>query len=67
MKARGGLLLPTLTTAARCPGPREHGRQRDRRMTEKCDQNCGQGRALGGSIIVLWLLPELDLNQQPCD
>jgi hypothetical protein len=33
----------------------------------KCGQNCGQGRALRGSIIVLWLLPELDLNQQPCD
>ncbi len=33
----------------------------------KCGQNCGQSRFLQGSIFVLWLLPELDSNQQPCD
>jgi hypothetical protein len=38
--------------------PREHGRQRDRRITEKCDQNW----VLGGSIIVLWLLPRVGLE-----
>ncbi|MCU1609199.1 MAG: hypothetical protein JWM45_1115 [Pseudonocardiales bacterium] len=32
-------------------------------MTTKC----GQDRFLRGSILALWLLPELDLNQQPCD
>ncbi len=33
----------------------------------KCGQNCGQGQFLRGSAPTLWLLPELDLNQQPCD
>ncbi|MCU1609736.1 MAG: hypothetical protein JWM45_1652 [Pseudonocardiales bacterium] len=36
-------------------------------MTTKCCQNCVQGRFLRGLILALWLLPELDLNQQPCD
>jgi hypothetical protein len=33
----------------------------------KCGQNCGQGRFLRGSALALWLLPELDSNQQPCN
>jgi hypothetical protein len=36
-------------------------------MTNKCGQNCGQSRFLRRSVHVLRLLPELDLNQQPCD
>ncbi len=28
---------------------------------------CGEGRFLWGSTLTLCLLPELDLNQQPCD
>ena len=33
----------------------------------KCGQNCGQGFLLPESAFALWLLPELDSNQQPCD
>ena len=36
-------------------------------MTDKCGQNCGHDPFLRGSALAFCLLPELDLNQQPCD
>jgi hypothetical protein len=52
--------------AARCGRPSRtpvRTVRRVRHMTTKC----GQDRFLRGSVLALWLLPELDLNQQPCD
>jgi hypothetical protein len=39
----------------------------DRTMNRHLTDKGGQGQLLRGAVLVLWLLPELDLNQQPCD
>ncbi len=46
--------IGSATCSARTAGQTQH-------------HKCGQGRFLRGSALALWLLPELDSNQQPCD